>query len=122
MKNSKSKIDKILSNNDKLNSNNVDANTVLGKPIYVENDVIIPVSKITTFTLGGGGEYGEVKLFSKNSSHPFAGGSGALVSVTPIGFLIGSGSKYNFIKSNEDVYDKITDKAFEILGGINVEN
>ena len=97
--------------------------TVIGNAINTQSGVtVIPVSKITTFTLGGGGEYGDVKLFSKNSSHPFAGGSGALVNVTPTGFLIKSGTKFSFIKSNEDVYDKITDKAFDILGGLNNEN
>ena len=70
MKSSKSKIEKILSPYEKLSCNGIDGNTVLGDPICVGDDVIIPVSKITTFTLGGGGEYGEVKLFSKNSSHP----------------------------------------------------
>ena len=122
MKNSNSKIDKILSSSDALKNYEIDGNAILGKPIFVGDDVVIPVSKITTFTLGGGGEYGEVKLFTKNSSHPFAGGSGALVNVTPTGFLIKCGNKYNFIKSNEDVYDKITETAFEILGVNNIEN
>ena len=117
MKNSKTKIDKILSTSKTLNNYGVDGNTVLGSPIYVGNDVIIPVSKITTLTLGGGGEYGEVKLFSKSNSHPFAGGSGALVNVSPAGFLIKSGDKFDFIKSSPDIYDKIAEKTFDILGG-----
>ena len=122
MKNSKTKIDKILSTSNKLNNYGLDGNTVLGSPIYVGNDVIIPVSKITTFTLGGGGEYGEVKLFSKSSSHPFAGGSGALVNVSPAGFLIKSGNKFDFIKSSPDIYDKIAEKAFDLIGGNQSEN
>ena len=121
MKNSKTKIDKILSTSKHLNDYGIDGNTVLGSPIYVGEDVIIPVSKITTFSLGGGGEYGEVKLFSKNTSHPFAGGSGVMVNVSPTGFLIKSGNKFDFIKSTPDIYDKITEKAFDIVGGKNVE-
>jgi uncharacterized spore protein YtfJ len=112
LKNSKTKIDKILSTSKTLNNYGLDGNTVLGNPIFVGDDVIIPVSKITTFALGGGGEYGEVKLFSKKDSHQFAGGSGALVNVSPAGFLIRSNNKYDFVKSAPDIYDKIAEKAF----------
>lgn len=122
MKNSKSKINDILTAVEGVKLNGLNGNTVLGEPVFIGNDVIIPVSKITTCVLGGGSEYGKVKLFSNNKTYPFAGGSGSLVNVTPTGFLIGANGKYDFIKSNNDIYDKIAEKTFDIIGGLNEEN
>lgn len=69
----------------------VDVNTVVGDPVETQNgDVIIPVSRVAFgFATGGGemaargaGEPGEL------GELPFAGGSGAGVSVQPVGFLV----------------------------------
>lgn len=121
-KNSKHKIDKVLST--ALNSINdsIGVDSIIGKPITCGSDVIIPVSKITACCLGGGGEYGEVKIFDKSKSHPFAGGSGAVVNVAPIGFLIGRNGKYEFVKSAPDIYDKIAEKTIDILDNISGGN
>ncbi len=69
----------------------VDVNTVIGEPIpTMDGSTVIPVSKVTFGFVAGGGEYDQNKL--PDSSLPFAGGSGAGVSVQPVGFLVVSPS------------------------------
>lgn len=66
----------------------VDVNTVVGDAVETnDGTVIIPVSQVATGFVAGGGEY-ELSDGKKGDSLPFAGGSGAGVSVKPIGFLV----------------------------------
>lgn len=66
----------------------VDVNTVIGEPIPAQNGAtVIPVSKVSFGFLSGGGEYGAPGP-GQPAGLPFAGGSGAGVSVQPIGFLV----------------------------------
>lgn len=65
----------------------VDVNTVIGEPIpTATGSTVIPVSKVTFGFVAGGGEYELNKL--PEAQTPFAGGSGAGVSVQPVGFLV----------------------------------
>ena len=65
----------------------VDVNTVIGEPIPTGSGAtIIPVSKVTFGFVAGGGEYDKNQL--PETDKPFAGGSGAGVSVQPVGFLV----------------------------------
>ena len=73
----------------------VDVNTIIGDPIETpDGSVILTVSKVgfgfaaggSEFKLDGdssGGDQGQSKV------HPFGGGSGGGVSITPIAFLAG---------------------------------
>lgn len=65
----------------------VDVNTVIGEPIEAGNgSTIIPISKVSFGFVAGGGDY---HLSTAAADHtPFAGGSGAGVSVQPVGFLV----------------------------------
>ena len=66
----------------------VDVNTVIGEPIPTPGGTtIIPVSKVSFGFLSGGGEYDAAKQ-PASMTLPFAGGSGAGVSVQPVGFLV----------------------------------
>ena len=66
----------------------VDVNTVIGEPIPTPGGAtIIPVSKVSFGFLSGGGEYDAARQ-PANMTLPFAGGSGAGVSVQPVGFLV----------------------------------
>ncbi len=63
----------------------IDVNTIIGEMLEAGNGTsIIPVSKVSCGFFAGGGEYGKEKL----DNFPFAGGSGAGVSLQPVGFLI----------------------------------
>ena len=66
----------------------VDVNSVIGTPITTADGVtIIPVSKVSV-GFGGGGSDFVSKHANKLDNHPFGGGAGGGVSVTPIAFLI----------------------------------
>ncbi|MDD3852522.1 MAG: GerW family sporulation protein [Syntrophomonadaceae bacterium] len=66
----------------------VDVNTVVGDAVETnDGSVIIPISQVACGFAAGGGEY-DLSPQSKNDTLPFAGGSGAGVSVKPIGFLV----------------------------------
>ena len=85
-----------------------DVDTVIGKPISMpDGSLLIPVSKVTIGFLVGGGEYSEQPP-KKCEQFPFATGSGAGVSVVPLGFLRVSANKSEFIPVKEDT-DKLSD-------------
>ena len=68
----------------------VDANTVVGQPIDVaDNITIIPISKISVGFAGGGTDF--VSKNAKNQpqkENPFGGGAGAGMKVTPVAFMV----------------------------------
>lgn len=66
----------------------VDVNSVIGDPITTPDGVtIIPVSKVSVGFGGGGSDYVSKNL-NKLDNHPFGGGAGGGVKVTPVAFLI----------------------------------
>ena len=66
----------------------VDVNTVVGAPVMDQKGTtIIPISKVSFGFVAGGGEYDTPRQPGPESL-PFAGGSGAGVSVQPVGFLV----------------------------------
>ena len=66
----------------------VDVNTVIGDAIQTASGTtVIPFSKVTFGFATGGGEYDPQKT-PVQQALPFAGGSGAGVSVQPVGFLV----------------------------------
>jgi len=63
----------------------IDVNTVIGDPVETaDGTVIIPISKVGFAFVSGGGD---VKEDEANPGKSFTGGSGAGVSVHPVGFL-----------------------------------
>lgn len=65
----------------------VDVNTVVGRPVHTEDGgTIIPVSRVSFGFAAGGGEYWS--RVTDHTSHPFGGGSGAGVTLHPVGFLV----------------------------------
>ena len=70
----------------------VDVNTVIGSPVTGAKDTtIIPISKVSFGFVAGGGEYLAEDHRGRGvtgENYPFAGGTGAGVSVQPVGFLV----------------------------------
>lgn len=72
----------------------VDVNTIVGEPVETpDGKVVIPVTKVLCGFAAGGGDYSlsdsqQNSNNQKNSQLPFGGGSGAGVSVQPVGFLV----------------------------------
>lgn len=102
----------------------VEADTVIGTPVVTSDGVsIIPVSKVTAGFLTGGGEYSDMSRQSY-TEYPFAGGSGAGVSVSPIGFLISDGKTVKLVNVDdknplEQIFDVVPDIIEGLLDGIN---
>jgi sporulation protein YtfJ len=66
----------------------VDVNSVIGNPITTpDGTTIIPVSKVSVGFGGGGSDYVSRNV-NKLDNHPFGGGAGGGIKVTPIAFLI----------------------------------
>lgn len=70
----------------------VDVNTVIGSPVTgTQGTTIIPISKVSFGFVAGGGEYSADDHRTRTvttENYPFAGGTGAGVSVQPVGFLV----------------------------------
>ena len=69
----------------------VDVNTVIGSPVTgSKGTTIIPISKVSFGFIAGGGEYTleDYRSRTPSETYPFAGGTGAGVSVQPVGFLV----------------------------------
>ena len=93
-----------------------DVNTVIGKPIVTASGYqIIPFSKVTMGNLSGGGEYGDVKVVKEVNGMPFAGGSGAVISLKPMGFLIDDGKGCHILRVTEDPLDNLVERAGELV-------
>ena len=67
----------------------IDVNTVVGDAVTpAEGTVIIPISRVSFGFVAGGGEYGLKTPQPAANDLPFAGGTGAGVTVQPMGFLV----------------------------------
>lgn len=63
----------------------IDVNTVIGEPVVTgSGSTVIPVSKVSFGFVAGGAEC----MKNPEPQQPFAGGSGAGVSLQPVGFLV----------------------------------
>lgn len=76
-----------------------DANTVIGTPITLPDGVsIIPFSKVSVGFASGGSD---LEAKSENTKGPkFAGGNGAGLAVTPLGFIVVAGGDVRVIDLN----------------------
>lgn len=74
-----------------------DSNTVIGEPIRLnEQVVVLPFSKVSVGFAAGGADYNGKTAETAANTH-FAGGNGAGVSVTPLGFIIVNGTDVQVI-------------------------
>lgn len=115
------KIERIMSATLKNVKSMIDVNTIVGDPINtIEGRTIIPISTVTIGFLTGGGEYGDVKILKENECLPFSGGSGAVVSIKPSGFLIDNGSGVKVVEGvrSNNVYEKLMETAIEFFSEI----
>ena len=112
-------IDSSIHNLDNL----ADVNTVIGKPITTASGFqVIPFSKVTMGNLSGGGEYGDVKVVKEIDALPFAGGSGAVVSMKPMGFRIDDGYSCHILRITDEPIDNLIERAGEIVRDIMAKN
>lgn len=100
----------------------LNANSVIGTPIETKDSTIIPVVKVIVGSIGGGGEYGDIKLFSKEKTHPFAGGNGNIVNISPSGFLVCKKDVVSFVKVDDDLADVVFQKTSDLISKTLVNN
>lgn len=101
----------------------VDVNTVVGDPVETpDGSIIIPISRVSCGFGAGGGEYrtaNEGNGAEKNNnsqSNPFGGGSGAGVSVHPMGFLVVGNGQVRFLPVGDNVmYDRLIDMLPDLI-------
>ena len=100
----------------------VDVNTIVGEPmISSTGTMIVPISKVSTGFVSGGGEYCKGEAIKRRKEdleivedirHPFAGSSAAGVSLTPISFLVVDGGAVKVLPAQ---YDCTIDRLVEML-------
>lgn len=106
----------------------VDVNTIVGDAVQApDGTVIIPISKVSFGFAAGGGDYSpENSTGEEGQVHkriPFAGGSGAGVSINPVAFMVCGQNHVKLLPVNvnssvEKILDMIPDlveKANELL-------
>lgn len=112
----------------------VDVNTIVGDPVETpDGSVIIPVSRVACGFAAGGGEFeatgggqqdqqaqgGGGQQGGNGTALPFGGGSGAGVSVQPVGFLVvGHGQTRLLPVDGNAVVDRIIDVAPQLMSQV----
>jgi sporulation protein YtfJ len=94
-----------------------EVDTVVGRPVMTpDGATVIPLSRVSVGFIAGGGEYGDIKTLKKDGDSQFAGGSGAAVTVTPIGFLVSNSKGVKIMPmSAGDSLEKIAEIASDIV-------
>lgn len=110
----------------------VDVNTIVGDAVQSpDGTVIIPISKVAFGFAAGGGEYSgitnddedersgsdnEDENGIKNGKYPFAGGSGAGVSINPVAFMVVGNGQIKLLPVNiNSTLDRVLDLVPEIM-------
>ncbi len=104
----------------------VDVNTIVGDAVQApDGTVIIPISKVSFGFAAGGGDYSAEGGTSEEGVRklPFAGGSGAGVSINPVAFMVCGQNHIKLLPVNvnssvEKILDMVPDlieKANEVL-------
>ena len=80
----------------------VDVDTVIGEAIVTQDgSTVIPVSRVSFGFVAGGGEYScgasSKAMDAANERMPFAGGTGAGVTIQPLGFLVSNASSVRLL-------------------------
>ena len=102
--------------------NMIDVNTVIGDAVETKDgNVIVPVSRVSFAFVAGGGEFAGAgnKEEGDASKYPFAGGSGAGVTVQPIGFLATTNGQLKVIPVRySSTVDRIVDMVPDFINNI----
>ena len=107
----------------------INVDTIIGNPVDTpDGSVIIPVSKVSFGLAAGGGEYcGAVDFSEQHSSdkviapvkYPFAGGSGAGVSINPTAFIVSNAQGVKLMPISEcSGVDKLIDFVPDVINKI----
>jgi sporulation protein YtfJ len=93
----------------------VDVNTIVGDPMSTpDGATIIPISKVSFGFVSGGSDLNSKQ---EKAKEPFAGGSGAGISINPVGFIVIKGEDVRMlqISNNPSSVDKLIDMAPDLI-------
>ena len=99
----------------------IDVSTVVGAPVSAgEGVTVIPVSRVSFGFVAGGGEYdckpAPLPLDESTQPLPFAGGTGAGVTVSPVAFLMVSGEQVRLLPAvNSTPIDRLVEMIPQIV-------
>ena len=98
----------------------VDVNTVIGEPVVASTGAtIIPISKVSFGYVTAGGDLESPAKMHKappdREAFPFAGGSGAGVSVQPVGFLVVSENQVKMLPAQSLT---VADRMVELIPSV----
>ncbi len=93
-----------------------DADIIVGEPIFMTDGTsIIPISKISIGIVSGGGEYSD----KQQDEYPFAGASGAGMSISPVCFLVSDGKSVKILTTeSKSPFDKVMDTVPNVVGSL----
>lgn len=94
----------------------VDVNTVVGQPVQAGTDAtVIPISRVSFGYVTAGGDLSaqdKRSFTTQEADFPFAGGSGAGVSVQPVGFLVVNGDSVRMLPAT---CQSVADRMVELI-------
>ncbi|MGN7471567.1 GerW family sporulation protein [Brevibacillus sp. SAFN-007a] len=96
----------------------VDVNTIIGDPVETpDGSVILPISKVGFGFAAGGSEFQYDQHHQGIAGHPFGGGSGGGVSITPVAFLVvgKQGIRSIPLENTTHLYDRILDSVPQLV-------
>lgn len=100
----------------------VDVNTIVGDAVQApDGTVIIPISKVSFGFAAGGGDYNSGNSSNERSEDqnesklPFAGGSGAGVSISPVAFMVCGENHVKLLPVNVNTS---VDKMLDLVPGL----
>ncbi len=104
----------------------IDVNTVVGEAVTSGDGItIIPISKVSFGFVAGGGEYGlgpaqpPKTPIAGIDALPFGGGTGAGVSVCPVGFLIVGGGQVRMLPATYNTpIERIVELVPQLVGDV----
>ena len=93
----------------------VDVNTIVGDAVVTpDGSTVIPISKVCFGFVAGGGEYCEGHAH-EDQQIPFAGGSGAGITISPVGFLILGSEIRLYTLNHKNTYEKIIESIPNLI-------
>jgi len=101
----------------------IDVNTIVGDPVETpDGTTLIPISRVSFGFASGGGEYNksdnaEDNIDNQGQSYPFAGGTGAGVSVQPVAFMIvgKENTKLLSVDQNANMFENLVGLSSKVI-------
>lgn len=93
-----------------------DSDVIVGNPIAMPDGTsVVPISRISVGIVTGGGEYCQ----KQQNEFPFAGASGAGMSITPVCFLLGDGKSVRMLNvGSKSLIDKVVETVPDVIGSL----